>query len=129
MFKKAKNSKQQGDIGLGSAISYLTMMGYTVSVPLTDSQDYDLVVDIEGKLNKVQVKTTSQKSSNGYEVELRTLGGNQSWNGVAKFFNSQRVDYLFVVTENGRRFFIPAESIEAKSRVTIGNEKYNEYEI
>lgn len=30
-------------------------IGYTVSVPITDSQDYDLIVD-NGALLKVQVK-------------------------------------------------------------------------
>ena len=37
-----KNSKKQGDIGLGIAIGWFATQGYTVCVPLTDSQDYDL---------------------------------------------------------------------------------------
>lgn len=53
-----KNTKKQGDYGLGSAISYFTSQGYNISIPLTDSQDYDLVVeDTAGFLKKVQVKT------------------------------------------------------------------------
>ncbi len=50
----AKNSKKQGDIGLGAAIAYFTFKGFTVSIPLTDSQDYDLVVDDGHKLSRIQ---------------------------------------------------------------------------
>lgn len=39
------NPKKQGDAGLGVAIGWFTTHGYTMSVPLTDSQDYDLIVD------------------------------------------------------------------------------------
>ena len=42
---KFSNSKKQGDWGLGRAIAYFTLKEYTVSVPLTESQDYDLIVD------------------------------------------------------------------------------------
>lgn len=42
------NSKKQGDVGLGTDISFFTQRGWTVSIPLTDSQDYDLVVDEGG---------------------------------------------------------------------------------
>ena len=37
------NSKRQGNIGIGAAIAWFTVHGYTVSIPLTDSQDYDLI--------------------------------------------------------------------------------------
>ena len=30
---------------MGIAIGYFVAQGYTVSVPLTDSQDYDLIID------------------------------------------------------------------------------------
>ena len=64
MFENAINSKKQGDIGMCYAIAYFSKMGYTVSIPITDSQDYDLIID-NGTLLKVQVKTTRCKDSRG----------------------------------------------------------------
>ena len=52
-----KNSKKQGDAGLGQAIAYFTSQGYDVSLPLTDSADWDLIVEMESGLKRVQVKT------------------------------------------------------------------------
>lgn len=124
----ASNSKKQGDIGLGCAIGWFASKGYTVSIPLTDSQDYDLVVDID-RLSKVQVKTTSYKKPSGYfEVGLRTLGGNQSWNGVVKHFDPLKIDYLFVVTSEGECFLIPSSKINSKNSITLGL-KYKEFSL
>lgn len=35
------------------AIAYYSKLGYTISIPLTDSQDYDLIVDTGTDLLKV----------------------------------------------------------------------------
>lgn len=43
MFENAINSKEQGDIGMCYAMAYFSKIGYTVSVPITNSQDYDLL--------------------------------------------------------------------------------------
>ncbi len=45
-------NKQKGNTGLGIAIAYYTSNGYTVSIPLNDTQDYDLIVDKNDILNK-----------------------------------------------------------------------------
>ena len=60
---KYRNTKKQGDVGLGAAIAFFSNLGYTVATPLTDSQNYDLVVDMDEGLKKVQVKTKGAISS------------------------------------------------------------------
>jgi len=92
-----RNSKSQGDYGLGQAIAYYTKLGWTVSLPLTDSQPYDMIVDDGTGPKTVQVKTSSTN-----KFELRTLGGNQSWSGVAKRLDRSRVDILFACHTDGR---------------------------
>ena len=39
-------------MALGMTIGYFTKMEYTVSLPLNDAQDYDLVVDIDNVIIK-----------------------------------------------------------------------------
>lgn len=56
------NSKQKGNIGISAALLAFSKLGWTVCIPITDSQDFDLVVeDDEGYLCKVQVKYTASK--------------------------------------------------------------------
>jgi len=103
-------------------------MGYTVCLPLTDSQDYDLVVDIDGRLSRVQVKTTRQVGPKGkYRVDLRTQGGNQSWSGVSKRFDSTKVEYLFVLLDNGETYCIPSSEMDNESRITPESGKFERF--
>ncbi len=62
LLRKQRNSKQQGDVGLAIAIAWFAKNGYRVSIPLTDSQDYDLVIEVETRFYSVQVRTTYYKN-------------------------------------------------------------------
>src|SRR5437016_3663009 len=53
-FRKHDNSRVQGDAGLGVAIAYFSRIGVRVGIPLTDSQPYDLMIDNDGQLSRVQ---------------------------------------------------------------------------
>ena len=55
---KLNTKRNIGNAGLSMAIAYFGANGYTVSVPLNDTQDYDLIVDMDGALKKIQVKAT-----------------------------------------------------------------------
>ena len=131
MFENCKNTKEQGNIGLGCAIQYFSQNLYTVSLPLNDSQDYDLIIeDRDGTLKKVQVKTSIQLTEhNTYAVNLRVLGGNAKQNYVHKKGDEIIYDLLFILCDNGDRYLIPKEVIkELKSGVTVGK-LYTEYKL
>lgn len=65
-------NKEKGNTGLGIAIAYYTSNGYVVSIPLNDTQDYDLIVEKDNKLSKIQVKATACKTKYGvYQVSLK----------------------------------------------------------
>ena len=42
------DNKQKGSLAVASAISYFVSNRYTVSVPLSDTAKYDLVVEQDG---------------------------------------------------------------------------------
>lgn len=117
-----KNTKKQGDAGLGAAISYFTLYGYTVSIPLTDSQDYDLIVDIGNSLYRVQVKTTTYKIRDVYSVSLTIKGGNRTSIGSKiKKLDDTKVDAIFILTGSQDKYFIPLKDIEARSNINLGS--------
>ena len=124
MLRDQINSRKQGDVGLGAAIGWFTSQGFTVCVPLTDSQKFDLVVEFADGLKKVQVKTAYYKRKH-YEVTIQTSGGNKSRYTHNQFDNSL-VDYLFVLTEEAHKYLIPAKDVSAKKILTLCG-KYNKY--
>jgi hypothetical protein len=122
----------QGDLGEASALAWLVSQGACVSVPFNSSPDYDLVADFgDGRgLVRVQVKTSQYRTPKGrWAVAICTRGGNQSWSGLVKRFDRHRCDYLFALVGDGRRWFLPADSIEATTSVALGGPKYAEFEI
>ena len=123
-----QNSNKQGDCGLGNAISYFTSLGYTVATPLTDSQVYDLVVDYNSGpvlgLKRVQVKTSKSTTEAGvFKVKLSTT---QRWGKEP--FDRNKVDYVFVLDNEDGRWLIPAQSIDATSKIHLSG-KYKEYKL
>lgn len=121
------SNKDKGNSGLGIAIAYYSTNGYTVSIPLNDTQDYDLIVDKENVLKKVQVKATSCKTKyDKYQVALKSCGGTKG--KTYKTVVETNINELFVVTDAMDIFIIPVEIIKNKSTLNLC-EKYEKYKI
>jgi hypothetical protein len=132
--KRAVNRRIQGDVGEASAIEWLTSKGALVWLPIGHSPDVDLIAEVEERLLRVQVKTSTLTNaiSGGevrWNVSIATNGGNRSWGGTTKRFDPKRVDYLFVLVGDGRRWFMPADCVEANNEVALGGAKYSEFEV
>lgn len=119
--------KFQGNIGEAAAIFHFTKLGYVVSKPLFENTPYDLIVDF-GIIKRVQVKTTSSSRNGSFRVELRTKGGNTSWNGVVKCVTKDQCDLLFIYCEDKSKYLIPVDLIDGKTMITL-NDTYEEYKI
>jgi PD-(D/E)XK nuclease superfamily protein len=123
------NRRAQGDLGELSAAEWLVGAGASVFIPLGHSPDYDLVADLEGRLLRVQVKTSGYFIRGRWNVALATRGGNQSWTGIVKRFSPERADFLFVLVADGRRWFIPAREIDGGTGIILGGPKYARFEV
>ncbi|MGYP000362774834 len=122
-----KSNKEKGNAGLGIAIAYYSTNGYTVSIPLNDTQDYDLIVDKNNVLKKVQVKATSCKTKyNKYQVALKSCGGTKG--ETYKTIIDTKIDEVFIVTDTMEMFIIPIEEIKNKTTLNLC-EKYEKNRV
>jgi len=111
-------------------MEWLASKGAHIYVPIGHSPDVDLIAQIGGRLMRVEVKTCTHKSDQGnWGVLISTRGGNQSWNGLVKYSEPDRCDYLFVHVGDGRRWFIPVGELNCRSALTLGGPKYSEFEV
>jgi hypothetical protein len=110
-------------------MEWLGTQGYGVWIPVGHSPDCDLIADDGARLLRVQVKTTTRYRHKRWEVMVCTRGGNQSWNGIVKRFSATRCDWLFVLVGDGRRWFIPAQSVSGGSGPLLGGPKYERFEV
>lgn len=120
-------NKEKGNSALGIAIAYFSTNGYVVSIPLNDTQDYDLIVEKNGKYYSIQVKATSCKTKYGiYQVSLKSCGGTRG--KTYKTVIDTNIDYLFVVTDKIDIYLIPKKVITNRSTLNLC-EKYEKYKV
>lgn len=102
------------------ATSFL-LLGYQVSKPITNNSRYDFIVDILGKLYKIQVKTSVLSDDLDY-FEFRTSNCHtNTQKTVTKYYTKEDVDF-FATHCNGKTFLVPIEKIGNSSfrlRMTI----------
>ena len=124
---KFNSNREKGNTGLGIAIAYYSANGYTVSIPLNDTQDYDLVVDKDNILKRVQVKATSCKTKYGvYQVPLKSCGGTSG--KTYKTIINTDIEEIFILTGNMSMYIIPKEDIKNKTTLNVCS-KYKKYQV
>lgn len=117
--------KEIGNAALSMAIAYFGSNGYVVSIPLNDTQDYDLIVDKDGCIQRVQVKGTNTTGTNSaYTVGLRSISG--SSRQVYKTVKETNVDLLFCLCGDGTMYVIPVADIKNSAAINLSKAK-NKY--
>ena len=119
----------QGDQGEHAAVAWLMSQGWQVALPIGNCSNWDVAAEFDGRLQRVQVKTSRVMRADRYEITICTRGGNQSWNGLVKHFSPARCDFLYVHTRDGRRWFIPSTDVGGGTHIVVGGPKYASYEV
>lgn len=90
---------------------YLIKRGYSVSLPYGDKDRYDQIWDINGKLYRIQVKTSHICSKNtGKAIEFKTTGTS---NGRTTSYSQNDIDYFATFWE-GQVYVVPVEETSSK---------------
>ena len=124
------DNKEKGRMGLIKAISYFGLKGYTINIPLNDTQWYDLIVEKDGILKTVQCKCTTTDNNT---ISLRNTGGTngKEYDNVL----NHPIDYLFC-TDTIDSWIIPVDDIrksENKNSIRLrkdpnkNNQGFNTY--
>jgi hypothetical protein len=122
--------KEKGDLALGKAIAYFISTGYEVCLPIGDKRDYDLVIEKNGRLSRVQVKYGGlYRNKQKCTVALRVMGGNQSF-FKAKKYKHDSFEHLFIYTAKGETYLLPwNKNVLGKSSISIEAPRYKLHRI
>ena len=96
------------------AINYFTLQGYTISLPLNDTQWYDMVIEKNNIFQTVQCKCTFTQDDT---VSLKSSGGTKG-EIYDNIINHPELDYLFCVNKELNCWLIPVNDI-----IQAGNTK------
>jgi len=93
-------TQRKGDIAVSQAIATFTKMGFDVALPITESAAYDIIVDTQEGLKRVQVRFTSID-----EVDLRRIHSNSSGYVIKKTIENA-YDWLYVLKKTGEEYLL-----------------------
>ena len=102
-----ETNKDKGRAGMALGIAYFGANGYTVNVPLNDTQWYDFVIEKDGVFQTVQCKATGSSDN---VISLRSTGGT-SGSAYDNVLNHP-VDYLFCLDGEMHMYVIPVQDMK-----------------
>lgn len=102
-------NKQKGIITELECITAFNKLGYKVSIPYGEDSRYDFIADINGKLIRVQVKTSKYKDETKNAIIFSCRSSHTNSKGTQNIrYTSQEIDY-FCTYFNDKCYLIPIE--------------------
>ena len=116
------NSKSIGNIGEAKVLCKFVELGIPVYIPFGDNEKSDLIADFNGKLNRIQVKT-SLIAEDGKMIFDLTSSTFHRKNGVRHIYSSDEIDYFACYNiERDKIFLIPIDKAP-KTSIHVRYEK------
>lgn len=105
--------------------AYLLSLGYNVSQPMCQDSKYDLIVDVEGKLLRLQVKTARLSNNNSIIFNCRSTTKNSTTNKSRKY-EINEIDY-FATYWNNRAYLVPVGQCSSEKRLHLEKPKQSNW--
>ena len=108
--------------------------GYVPSVPV-DQVSYDLIVDSDDGLKRVQIKTTTQMDKSGHwnaQTHKRIYDKTRTLNASGKRrkvpYEPDEVDIFFIMTGDRSVYIVPYAVVGTKKHLSLGP-NYDQYKL
>jgi len=113
------STKLKGDIAEQAAVLKILKLGWGVSVPVGDRLSYDLIIDIDGGLVKVQVKSAWHDShQQNYVVDTRRTKTNRRVMKRSRY-DKNDFDFALVYIQDIDIFYVFPVEVFVSFRSTI----------
>lgn len=99
------NPKQKGNLTELKCLSAFYELGYQCSIPYGENSRYDFIADIDGKLIRVQCKTSREVDVGVIEFPCRSSRSNTQSN-LQRRYTADEIDY-FCTFWNGQCYLVP----------------------
>lgn len=112
------NSKRIGNIGEAKVLAKFVEMGIPIYIPFGDDEKADLIAEFDGKLNKIQVKT-SIKLKNGCSIFDLTSSTAHRTNGERRKYLNSEIDYFALYSLDRDKIYLMKVPDNPMSAITI----------
>lgn len=110
------NTKRRGNITEIECMLAFLKLGYNVLTPYGDCERYDFVVDINGKLYKIQVKSANSNHIEEGYIDFKTAN-KTTRNGsfVRHAYDKSQIDY-FMTSYDNQCYLIPVQECSTTAK-------------
>jgi len=133
-FKNQTGLAPNGSLAVIKAMEWFLERGYMVSVPI-EPAPYDLIVESEAGLKKIQVKSAGQKSRYGvWHTKIarkyydRKKSPSSNGKTVQAPYSPNDIDFFFIQAGDGVLYLIPRSVTGEKVTVYL-NHVYQEFRV
>lgn len=95
------HSARRGEKSELAVASELVAQGYGVSFPFGHNHQYDLIVDKEGTLYKIQVKTAKNEGGNRYYIQADANHYEKKYVDIFAGYSEDEEDTFFIPVHEG----------------------------
>lgn len=112
------NNKTKGELSEAKALYEFQKYGIPVSLPWGDNQRYDMIAEFNGKLNRIQVKTSNEEEGGAIKCYCRSSKNHTTNKTCDKYIGE--VDYfVFYNQKYDIIALVPIEEIGEKSIINL----------
>lgn len=119
------NTNQIGKITELEVLLYIQKLGYSVSIPFGDKDRYDQIWDIDGRLLRIQVKTSHWTDEEHTCIEFKCESSSLRGSGTKNLkYSKTEIDYFATYWE-GKCYLVPVEECSTKKKLRFKAPKTN----
>jgi len=96
--------------------AYLTSLGYNISIPLGEDCRYDLILDVDGKLKRIQIKACKE-TDNGLSFSTHSITTSGKEN-IVHVYTKNEIDFIGIYY-NDQCYLIPIEEFEGQRQKAL----------
>lgn len=112
-------NKIKGNIGEAKCLAKMVELGIPVAIPFGDNERYDLIIEVNGQLKKIQVKYSTTQDSPGSVVFKTASSQNHTTNKNYSTYTNDVDGFLFYNGLNDEIYYLPIEKVGDKKTLTI----------
>ena len=107
--------KQKGNLTELQSITAFYQLGYQVSIPYGENSRYDFIADINGKLIKIQCKTSREIEEDVIEFSCRSCRSNTQSN-LERRYSKKEIDF-FCTYWKEKCYLVPVEQCSTSKKL------------
>lgn len=118
------NTKYLGNLTELQCITRFYELGYPVSIPYGDSEKYDMIIDVNGKLYRLQCKHANPHINENNDIDYITIktcwqtGYTKNSSNKRHLYSEEDCDY-FVTHYEGKNYLIPVDECSTMKTLRI----------